>query len=175
MGRPVQLDALPPLRPAACFCARLPPLPLPLDLLLWLEPDDLPPPEFLPPFLDAALSEPEFAFEIAAARPLLIPFLRRPSYFLSFFTLDPWSLAMTKSLHPETACSLPRLPGFPGLNAERRRKGVGLRSSTATGTRRSPGGTSRRAAGSAGRRRWERRTRGRSGCPRSGVHRVASA
>ena len=60
---------------------------MPLLLLLWL----LPPPEelFLPPFLDAALSDPALAFEIAAARPLLMPFLRRPSYCSSFLTLGP--------------------------------------------------------------------------------------
>ena len=79
--------ALPPLRPAACFWARLPPLPGPLLLRLRLLPPPLP--DFLPPRLD----EPgEFA--IAAARDLLMPFLRRPSYCLSFLTLAPWSLAM---------------------------------------------------------------------------------
>src|SRR5205085_5822328 len=36
--------------------------------------------------------------EIAAARDLLMPFLRRPSYCLSFFTLEPWSLAMAHLL-----------------------------------------------------------------------------
>src|ERR671922_655046 len=70
-----QLDFLPPLRPAACFCARLPPLPLPLLRLLWLLPL---PPERLPPFFDAL-----GVLAIAAARLLLIPFLRRPSYCLS--------------------------------------------------------------------------------------------
>ena len=79
--------ALPPLRPAACFCLRLPPLPEPLLLLLWL----LPPPDelFLPPFFEAALSEPALALEIAAARLLLMPFSLRPSYCLSFLTLEP--------------------------------------------------------------------------------------
>jgi hypothetical protein len=56
----------------------LPPLPLPLDFLLWLLP------LLLPPLLEAP-SE----FEIAAARDLLMPFLRRPSYCLSFLTLGP--------------------------------------------------------------------------------------
>jgi hypothetical protein len=56
----------------------LPPLPLPLDFLLRLLPLLLPP----------LLEEPS-AFEIAAARDLLMPFLRRPSYCLSFFTLGP--------------------------------------------------------------------------------------
>jgi hypothetical protein len=76
------------LRPAACFWARLPPLPLPELLLLWLLPLLLAR-DFRPPFFDASLPEPAFAFEIAAARDLLIPFLRKPSYCLSFFTLDP--------------------------------------------------------------------------------------
>jgi hypothetical protein len=51
-------------------------------------------PPFLPPFFDAALFEPAFAFEILAARFFDMPFLRRPSYCLSFLTLDPWSLAI---------------------------------------------------------------------------------
>jgi hypothetical protein len=59
-----------------------PPLPLPLLCLLWLEPLLLPP----------RLEDPS-ELEIAAARDLLMPFLRSPSYCLSFFTLDPWSLA----------------------------------------------------------------------------------
>src|SRR5581483_10461676 len=77
-----ELDLLPPLRPAAAFCALFPPLPLALLCLLWLEP------LLFPPRLD----EPS-ELEIAAARDLLMPFLRSPSYCLSFFTLDPWSLA----------------------------------------------------------------------------------
>ena len=56
----------------------MPPLPLPLDLLLWLLPELLPP----------RLEEPGL-FEMAAARDLLMPFLRRPSYCLSFLTLEP--------------------------------------------------------------------------------------
>lgn len=80
--RPAQLDFLPPLRPAACFWARLPPLPLPLLFLLWLLlwPD----PERLPPLLEAS-----GVFAIAAARDLLMPFLRSPSYCLSSLTLGP--------------------------------------------------------------------------------------
>src|SRR3954447_3415069 len=77
-----QLDFWPPLRPAAAFCARLPPLPKPLLLRLWL----LPPP--LPLFLPPREDDPS-EFEIAAARDLLIPFLRSPSYCLSFLTLEP--------------------------------------------------------------------------------------
>src|SRR5688500_9295755 len=88
-----QLEALPPLRPAACFWALLPPLPLPLLLLLWL----LPLPDLRPPFLEASLPDPAFAFEIAAARDLLIPFFFRPSYCLSFLMLGPWSLAIRGS------------------------------------------------------------------------------
>jgi len=61
----------------------LPPLPPPLLLRLRLEPLLLPP----------RLEEPS-EFEMAAARDLLMPFLRRPSYCLSFLTLAPWSLAM---------------------------------------------------------------------------------
>ncbi|OBA68769.1 hypothetical protein A5641_17555 [Mycobacterium sp. 1554424.7] len=69
---------MPPLRPAAFFWDVLPPLPLPLLRLLWLLP------ELLPPLLEAPGE-----FDIAAALDLLIPFLRRPSYCLSFLTLDP--------------------------------------------------------------------------------------
>jgi hypothetical protein len=56
----------------------LPPLPLPELRLLWLLP------ELLPPRLDAPGE-----LEIAAARDLLIPFSRKPSYCLSFLTLEP--------------------------------------------------------------------------------------
>src|SRR5436305_2733238 len=77
-------DFLPPLRPAAAFCALLPPLPGPELFRLWLEPLLLPP----------RLEDPG-ELEIAAARDLLMPFLRRPSYCLSFLTLGPWSLAMS--------------------------------------------------------------------------------
>src|ERR1700704_5590196 len=73
---------LPPLRPAAAFWARFPPLPLPLLRRLWPLPPPLP--ERLPPLLDAS-----GVLAIAAARPLLMPFLRRPSYCLSFFTDGP--------------------------------------------------------------------------------------
>src|SRR3954447_7575297 len=73
-----QDDFLPPFRPAAAFWALLPPLPLPLLCLLRLLPELFPPRLELPS-----------AFEIAAARDLLIPFLRRPSYCLSFLTLEP--------------------------------------------------------------------------------------
>ena len=69
---------MPPLRPAAAFWALLPPLPGPLLLRLWLEP------LLLPPRLDDPGE-----LEIAAARDLLMPFLRRPSYCLSFLTLGP--------------------------------------------------------------------------------------
>lgn len=74
---PFQFDFLPPLRPAATFCALVPP-----DLLAVVErpPED----DFLPPLL-----EDPSEFEIAAARLLLIPFLRKPSYCLSFLTLEP--------------------------------------------------------------------------------------
>jgi hypothetical protein len=75
-------EALPPLRPAAAFWARLPPLPGPLLLRLLLLPPPLP--DFFPPRED----EPG-ELEIAAARDLLIPFLRNPSYCLSFLTLEP--------------------------------------------------------------------------------------
>jgi len=52
-----------------------------------LLPDFLPP--FFPPFFEAALPDPAFAFEIFAARSLDMPFLRRPSYCLSFLTEEP--------------------------------------------------------------------------------------
>jgi hypothetical protein len=72
---------LPPLRPAAAFCAFVPP---------WLESERfLPLPDALPPLLDAS-----GVFAMRAARDLLMPFLRSPSYCLSSFTLEPWSLAM---------------------------------------------------------------------------------
>lgn len=67
------------MRPAAAFCALSPSLPLPLPLRLAL---------LFPPRL-----EDPGELAIAAARDLLIPFLRSPSYRLSFFTLGPWSLA----------------------------------------------------------------------------------
>jgi hypothetical protein len=73
---------LPPFRPAAAFCARLPPLPEPLLRRLWLLPLLFPP----------RLEEPG-ELEIAAARDLLIPFFRRPSYCVSVLTLEQWSLA----------------------------------------------------------------------------------
>src|SRR6185437_10797442 len=94
----LELDFLPPLRPAAAFCALFPPLPLPLLFLLWLEPLLLPP----------RLEEPS-ELEIAAARDLLMPFLRSPSYCLSFFTLDPWSLAIVHLLVSCGVCPM-RLP-----------------------------------------------------------------
>src|SRR5689334_2276739 len=73
--------ALPPLRPAAAFWALVPP---------WLLVSRrLPEPDALPPLLEALGS-----LAIRAARSLLMPFLRRPSYCLSFLTLGPWSLAM---------------------------------------------------------------------------------
>jgi hypothetical protein len=74
-------DFLPPLRPAPAFWGRFPP-PLPLLRLLWLLPR--PDPERLPPLLEAS-----GVFAIAAARDLLIPFFRSPSYCLSSFTLGP--------------------------------------------------------------------------------------
>lgn len=80
-GRPAergQWDFFPLLRPAACFWALLPPLPLPELFELRLLP------ELLPPFLEAS-----GVFAIAAARDLLMPFFRRPSYCLSSFTLGP--------------------------------------------------------------------------------------
>src|SRR5205823_6513417 len=78
--------------------------------------------EALPPFFEAF-----GVLAILAARSLLMPFLRSPSYCLSFFTLGPWSLAMTRSFagsgssatwtypSPRTRNrsepALPRLPG----------------------------------------------------------------
>src|SRR3954447_19093720 len=73
--------ALPPLRPAAAFCFFEPPPPPP--------PEEPPPPEFLPPLLEAAFPEPALALEIFAARSFDMPFLRRPSYWLSFLTEEP--------------------------------------------------------------------------------------
>jgi hypothetical protein len=61
----------------------------------------LPPPEALPPRLDAPGE-----LEIAAARPLLMPFFLRPSYCLSFLTLEPWSFAIRtpSSCELRTSC-----------------------------------------------------------------------
>lgn len=73
--------ALPPLRPAACFGARFPPLPAPRLLLDW---PLLPLWLFLPPLLDAS-----GVLAIAAARDLLMPFSRSPSYCLSFLMDGP--------------------------------------------------------------------------------------
>src|SRR5688572_12071178 len=97
---PPQLDFFPPWRPAARFWDFEPPLPLPL---------------FLPPLLEAPGE-----LAIDAARCLLIPFLRRPSYCLSFLTLEPWSLAIECILlmgqgTPDPA-RLP-LPRYPVLQA----------------------------------------------------------
>src|SRR5438270_13668971 len=74
---PVQLlraVALPPLRPAAFFCAVVPPC----DELLLDELD----PDFLPPRLDAPGE-----FAIFAARSLDMPLSLSASYCFSFFTL----------------------------------------------------------------------------------------
>jgi hypothetical protein len=60
------------LRPAAAFCARLSPLPLPLLRLLWL----------LPLLLAPRLEDPG-ELEIAAALDFSSPFYTRTSYCLS--------------------------------------------------------------------------------------------
>jgi hypothetical protein len=67
--------ALPPLRPAAFFCAVVPPC----DELLR---EELEEPDFLPPRLD----EPE-EFEIFAARSFDMPLSFSASYCFSFLTL----------------------------------------------------------------------------------------
>ena len=70
----MRAEVRPPLRPAAFFCAVVPPC---FELELELEE-----PDFLPPRLD----EPgEFA--IRAARSFDMPFFLRPSYCFSFLTL----------------------------------------------------------------------------------------
>src|SRR5437762_5173411 len=107
----VQLDFLPPLGPAAAFWARLPPLPGPLLRLLWL----LPPLwECLPPLRDAS-----GLLAIAAARDLLMPCFRRPSYCLSSLTLGPWSLAIVYLLcstrQPRTQPLFALLGALPAL------------------------------------------------------------
>src|SRR4051812_38203975 len=68
----------------------------------------LPPPLFLPP-LDDALG----VLAIFAARSLLMPFLRRPSYCLSSLTLGPWSLVMSAS---SDRCLEGTVPGPAGEN-----------------------------------------------------------
>src|SRR5215216_6676589 len=104
-------ELLPPLRPAEAFCDLEPPPPPP-------PPPELPPPPlFLPPFFEAWLPEPAFAFEIFAARSLLMPFLRRPSYCLSFLTLDPWSFAMGTTSFG--VVPQPASPSRPPANASR--------------------------------------------------------
>ena len=71
------------------------------------EPDDFlrPPPEALPPRFEAPGE-----FEIAAARPLLMPFFLRPSYCLSFLTLEPWSFATTNT---PPLCGLALVMAYP--------------------------------------------------------------
>jgi hypothetical protein len=65
-----------PLRPAAAFCALVPP---------WVAARRLvPEPELFPPRFEAP-----GLFAIFAARSLLIPFSRSPSYCLSFLMLGP--------------------------------------------------------------------------------------
>jgi hypothetical protein len=88
--------ALPPLRPAAFFCAVVPPC---LELLRELD-EEL---DFLPPRLDAPGE-----FAIFAARSFDIPFSFSFSYCFSFFTLgrllgmnDPFLLKRT---HARIAC-----------------------------------------------------------------------
>jgi hypothetical protein len=73
MRQDLRAAALPPLRPAAFFCAVVPPC---FELERELED-----PDFLPPRLD----EPG-EFEILAARSFDMPFLRSPSYCFSFLT-----------------------------------------------------------------------------------------
>ena len=65
---------MPPFLPASDFCFFVPPPPL-------FPP---PPPLFLPPLLDAF-----GVLAIFAARYLLMPFLRSPSYCLSSLTEEP--------------------------------------------------------------------------------------
>jgi hypothetical protein len=79
MGLPAsqELDFLPPFRPASAFWAFVPPARLDVVDLPRLD-------DFFPPLLE------EFgSFAMRAARCLLIPFLRSPSYCLSFLTLGP--------------------------------------------------------------------------------------
>src|SRR5919198_4223776 len=73
LAQDLRAEALPPLRPAAFFCAVVPPC-----FELERELDE---PDFLPPRLE----EPG-AFEILAARSFDMPFLRSPSYCFSFLT-----------------------------------------------------------------------------------------
>jgi hypothetical protein len=74
-----------------------------------LPPDELddPPPEALPPLFDAPGE-----FEIAAARPLLMPFFLRPSYCLSFLTLEPWSFAIHNPLEVRSCEPRAYVPRF---------------------------------------------------------------
>jgi hypothetical protein len=74
----LRAEALPPLRPAAFFCAVVPPCE---------DEDDLPPdPDFRPPLLEAPGE-----FAIRAARSFDIPFLFSASYCFSFLTLGRFS------------------------------------------------------------------------------------
>ena len=109
-------DFFPPLRPARAFAWLFPPA-LRFDELRFLLPPDerfddalrfaLPPEDarfddelrfLLPPLDDLFFAPPDFLpprleapglFAMAAARPLLMPFLRSPSYCSSFFTDGP--------------------------------------------------------------------------------------
>src|SRR4051794_1440772 len=88
-------EALPPLRPAAFFCAVVPP---------WLE---LPPePDFLPPRLDAPGE-----LAIFAARSFDMPLSFRASYCFSFLTF-----AFLLGMGP---------PGFRAAKSKRRERRTG--------------------------------------------------
>src|SRR5215216_762851 len=93
-----------------------------------------PPPVFvLPPFLDAP-----GVLAIFAARSLLMPRLRRPSYCLSSFTLDPWFLAIRR-WYPPPVGGTPKA-GAPaaGRPAPRRWRRPPPGSSRRAGTAREP-------------------------------------
>jgi hypothetical protein len=100
MCQDFRAGALPPLRPAAFFCAVVPPC-----FELERELDD---PDFLPPRLD----EPG-EFEILAARSFDMPFLRSPSYCFSFLT--PGRLFGMGREYPALATRNEALTDMPGV------------------------------------------------------------
>ena len=64
---------------------------------------------------------------ILAARCLLMPFLRRPSYCLSFFTLGPWFFAMPEGYPPTPAETLPGVLERDGVRLHYEVTGAGGR------------------------------------------------
>src|SRR4051794_22650543 len=104
MRQDLRAGALPPLRPAAFFCAVVPPC----DELLF---DELDEPDFLPPRLDAP---DELA--IFAARSFDIPLSFSASYCFSFFTFE-----LLPGMNPSSWMTSIRAPHTPICRKNARR------------------------------------------------------